>query len=294
MAQMNSNSPHFAIDPATYGLPTREELLEMRIWDLHYHGLPHHEQMKPYFERVGIERVFSLDVAHLRNNSPDEAEERARDYLTIVEREKEWVSGMIRIDPTRVDNTLEHIERLIANGPCVGIKTGENLHEPVTVAHKNYDPIIRRLAELEAVIYIHSGYMVGGDPRTYYGGTRTGEAHPGHVAELASRFPDVPLICGHQGADWELGVRAIRPHSNVYLEFSGMDPESGAVDFAIRELGEDRIVWGSHARTRSFANEFSKIFDGDLTAAQRKKIFGTNLRRLSAAIHAKKGISVDV
>src|SRR5690625_7913858 len=83
MEQIPDSDPHFAIDPATYGLPTREELLEMRIWDLHYHGLPHHEQMKPYFERVGIERVFSLDVAHLRNNSPDEAEERARDYLTI-------------------------------------------------------------------------------------------------------------------------------------------------------------------------------------------------------------------
>lgn len=289
---MNEN--RFAIDPAAYGLPTREELLEMRIWDLHYHGLPHHEQMKPYFERMGIERVFSLDVAHLRDRSPRQAEADARDHLATLEREKGWVSGMIRIDPARVDDTLEHIERLIANGPCIGIKTGENHPEPITVAHRNYDPIIRRLAELEAVIYIHSGYMVGGDPRTFYGGTRTGEAHPGHVAQLAARFPDVPLICGHQGADWELGIRAIRPYKNVYLEFSGMDPESGAVDFAVRELGEDRIVWGSHARTRSFANELSKIYDGDLTSAQRKKIFGTNLRKLSAAIHRKKGVVVDI
>ncbi len=44
------------------------------------------------------------------------------------------------------------------------------------------------------------------------------------VALLASRFPSVPLICGHSGGDGELGVRAVRRFDNVYIEFSGSDP----------------------------------------------------------------------
>ncbi|SHF84701.1 hypothetical protein SAMN05443144_11417 [Fodinibius roseus] len=289
---------NFAIKPEAYGLPSRENLVDMRIWDLHYHGLSSHAEIMPYFDRMGVERVFSLDIARLRGGggtvSAAEAEKNAQENIALLEKEHERMSGIIRIDPTRVEETLELIDRLIANGPCVGIKTGRPLDEPVTVAHPNYDPIIRRLAELEAIIYIHSGYMVGGEPRTYYGGTRVGEAHPGHVAELAARFPDVPLICGHQGTDWELGVRAIRPHKNVLMEFSGMDPASGAVDFAVKELGADRLVWGCHAPTRSFANELSNVYDSDMSRSQRKMILGGNLRRISASIHRRKGIPVDI
>ena len=29
----------FALNPADYGIPTREELRKLRIWDMHYHGL---------------------------------------------------------------------------------------------------------------------------------------------------------------------------------------------------------------------------------------------------------------
>lgn len=279
----------FVYDPALLGLPSREELVAMRIWDLHYHGIGRHHEVMPYFERMGVERVFSLDIARV-----DGPEAVAARNLEILEKEKHRVSGMVRIDPARVDATLEHMARWIDRGPCVGIKTGTRHGAPITVSHPNYDPIIRLAADLEAVIYIHTGFMVGGEPRTYYGGARTGESTPADVANLARRFPDVPLICGHQGADWELGVRAIRPHPNVYLEFSGMAPETGMVDFAVKELGADRLVWGCHAPSRSFANELSKIYHGELTREQRKKIFGTNLRKISASIHRRKGIPVEI
>src|SRR5262245_3468389 len=58
----------FALNPADYGLPTREELRKLRIWDMHYHGLwegnlRKHEETLVYVERMGIERVLSLDIA---------------------------------------------------------------------------------------------------------------------------------------------------------------------------------------------------------------------------------------
>ena len=51
----------FALNPADYGLPTREELRKLRIWDMHYHGLwegnlRKHEETMVYVERMGIER----------------------------------------------------------------------------------------------------------------------------------------------------------------------------------------------------------------------------------------------
>ena len=109
------------------------------------------------------------------------------------------------------------------------------------------------------------------------------------VALLAERFPAVPLICGHSGGDWELGVRAVRRFENVHIEFSGSDPHSGQVDYTVRELGAGRLVWGGHGPSRSYSTELSKVLDADLTHDERLQVFGGNLRRIAAPIFRRKG-----
>jgi predicted TIM-barrel fold metal-dependent hydrolase len=102
------------------------------------------------------------------------------------------------------------------------------------------------------------------------------------------------MICGHTGGDWELGVRAVRPHKNILMEFSGSDPHSGMVDYAVKELGADRLVWGGHGPSRSYATELGKVLDADLSRADRMKILGGNLRRICAPTFRKKGIKIEV
>jgi predicted TIM-barrel fold metal-dependent hydrolase len=87
-------------------------------------------------------------------------------------------------------------------------------------------------------------------------------------------------------------VRAVRRLENVFIEFSGSDPHSGQVDFTVAEVGADRLIWGGHGPSRSYSTELAKVFDADLTADQRKKIFGGNLRRMAEPIFRKKGYKV--
>jgi len=61
------------------------------------------------------------------------------------------------------------------------------------------------------------------------------------------------------------------------------------VDYTVAEVGVDRLVWGGHGPSRSYSTELAKVFDADLTQAQRAKIFGGNLRRLAEPIFRKKG-----
>ena len=175
------------------------------------------------------------------------------------------------------------------HGPCIGIKYYGGNPGGVVCSHPDNDAIIRLAAELKAVIYIHTWMKVGGQPRRPGGDNERGESTPMDVALLAERFPDVPLICGHSGGDWELGVRAVRRLENVYIEFSGSDPHSGQVDFTVRELGASRLVWGGHGPSRSYSTELSKVLDADLTHDQRLQIFGGNLRRIAAPIFRQKG-----
>jgi predicted TIM-barrel fold metal-dependent hydrolase len=235
--------------------------------------------------------VLSLDIAGspadpLGRSVPAEARRAIR---RLLEEHADRVSALIPIDPGQPGESRRKMEEWIRDGPCVGIKYYGGNPRGVTCNHPNNDPILELAAELKAIVYIHTWMKVGGDPRQPGGGNDAGESTPMDVAMLAERFPEVPLICGHSGGDWELGVRAVRPRPNVLIEFSGSDPHSGQVDYTVAQLGVDRLVWGGHGPTRSYSTELSNVLDADLNEAQRRQILGSNLRRIATPIFRRKG-----
>lgn len=290
----------FALDPALYGLPTRDELVAYRIWDTHYHGfwnygdpVKQHRDMMFYVNRMGIERVLAIDLGGtlerplIRMPYTDE-------ILTVLHQERDHLSGIITIDPGFPEESIKKMKEWIVDGPCVGIKYVGGNRMGITCDHPNNDQIIRYAAEIGAVIYIHTWIKVGGTPPIPGGGNLSGESTPMHVAALAQRFPHIAFICGHAGGDWELGVRAIRAYENVLLEYSGADPQSGSVDLAVNMLGADRIVWGGHGPSRSYATEIAKVLDASIGDEERMKIFGRNYRRLAERIFREKGQPIIV
>ena len=121
-----------------------------------------------------------------------------------------------------------------------------------------------------------------------------GESNPADLAELAARHPDASFICAHTGNDWERGIRAIRAAKNVCAEFCGSDPTAGFVEMAVRELGAERVSYGSDAGGRSFASQLAKVYSADLPEATKRLILGGNLRRLLRPILEKKGMKLMI
>jgi predicted TIM-barrel fold metal-dependent hydrolase len=290
----------FYLNPADYGLPTRDELVDLRIWDSHFHGfygaasdpVAQYRANNFYVERMGIERSISLEIGGTLANplTPAPFDDALR---AILESDRDRLSGVTPIDPGFPDESCAKMEKWIRNGPCIGIKYVGGNKTGVACSHPNNDPIIRLAAELDATIYIHTWLKVGGKPRLPGRDNLPGESTPMDVVALARRFPNVRFICGHSGGDWELGVRVVRSHKNVLLEFAGSDPHSGSVDYAVKELGADRIVWGGHGPSRSYATELGKVFDADLARADRMKVFGGNFRQLAAPIFKRKALKLE-
>jgi predicted TIM-barrel fold metal-dependent hydrolase len=110
--------------------------------------------------------------------------------------------------------------------------------------------------------------------------------------ELAKRHPGVPLICGHTGGIWELGIRAIRPFKAISIDLAGSDPTNGFVVMAVRELGPERILYGSDAGGRSFASQLAKVYGANLPDEPRRLILAGNLRRQLTPILEAKGMKV--
>src|SRR6266571_24471 len=107
---------------------------------------------------------------------------------------------------------------------------------------------------------------------------------------LNAKHPRAKIICGHSGGDWEVGLRAIRPHKNIYADLGGGDPTSGFTEMAVRELGAERVLYGSDAGGRSFASQLAKVFGADIPQSSRHLILGGNLKRLLRPILDQKGI----
>jgi predicted TIM-barrel fold metal-dependent hydrolase len=290
---------------AAHNLPTFDELAAMRIWDNHYHGWDEMDEVMPYVNRMQIERLISLDVGPSGVEPAPQSEFDSESAK--LDRYRDRVLGVMRIDHYEPEASVKKIDRWIANGPCIGIKYGGSKRPyylqdalegrtdipHLTTAHPNNDPIVERVAELDGIIYIHTWTRVGGEPRTAGGGMILGQSRPRDVAKLAARHPDIRMICGHAGGDWELAVRAVRPHDNIFLEFSGGYPWAGAVEFAVNELGADRIVWGGHGPSRSYSNELSKVYDANITDQQRFRILGANLRKYALPIAHRKGYDIE-
>jgi uncharacterized protein len=290
----------FSINPADYGLPTRDELVAYRIWDTHFHGffgsgnpVTQFRNNNFYVQRMGIERSISLEIGGTLATPlvPSPYDDEIRQ---ILETEKSWLSGLTPIEPGFPDESCAKMEKWIRNGPCIGIKYVGGNKSGTLCDHPNNDAIIRLVQELNCTIYIHTWLKIGGTPRLPGRDNLPGENTPMNVAALAQRFPNVRMICGHSGGDWELGVRVVRPHKNVFLEFAGSDPHSGEVEYAVKELGADRIVWGGHGPSRSYATELGKVLDADLSREDRMKIFGRNFRQYAEPIFRKKGIKIEV
>ncbi|MCA9097526.1 MAG: amidohydrolase family protein, partial [Planctomycetaceae bacterium] len=184
------------------------------------------------------------------------------------------------VNPKHTEASLAEIDRCIANGPMVGIK----LWVAMRCNNPALDPIVKRAVELDALVFQHTWYKSQGN--------LPGESTPEELAELAARHPTAKIICGHTGSDWERGIRAIRNSPNVSVDLGGNDPTAGFVEMALRELGPERILYGSDVPGRSFATQLGKVYGARIPEADRRLILGDNLKRLLRPILTDKGVRI--
>jgi predicted TIM-barrel fold metal-dependent hydrolase len=74
------------------------------------------------------------------------------------------------------------------------------------------------------------------------------------------------------------------------VDLGGSDPTAGMVEMAVRELGAERVLYGSDAGGRSFASQLGKVLGAGISEDARRAIPGENLRRLLAPILRSKGV----
>jgi len=261
-------------------------LHDVQVWDMHGHlsspGNTPGERMDnllKFADRMGIERVIVfMGYPWAYDPSPDEIRRQNDQVLRAVEHSRGRALGFVYLNPKHTEESLDELDRCVRDGPMVGVK----LWVAIRCHEKCLDPIIRRAAQLKAPVLQHTWYKITGN--------LPGESTATDLAALARRHPKASFIAAHAGGDWERGIRAIRSTANVTAEVCGGDPTAGFVEMAVRELGAERVMYGSDFAGRSFASQLAKVLGANVPENAKRLILAGNIKRMLAPILAAKGI----
>lgn len=194
--------------------------------------------------------------------------------------------GLLRwyayINPQNADWRKE-MNRCAARG-AIGIKLWVSLKDKIG-SLVNTEKALRHAAFLRKPALVHAF-------------NRTGESLPGEITlpefmELARRHPQTRMIAAHSGIHWpsETGLFCRLP--NVWLDICGGYPIKGQVEALVREMGADRILFGSDMLGRSQASQLAKVALADCSEAQKNKILYQNAALLFGLEDALKSRTAE-
>ncbi len=272
------------------GLPSPEHLKKYRIWDSYF--LPSYskpggdgssrtiadiERTLPTIKLGEFEKLCYFSHVGIGTTGDSEFEKAAQARPEIIlkplERWPKLLIGMIQLNVDDVAASLDALNRWLRDGPMLGVyfASGGRGSQPCT--HPNYEPLVKRIAELKGVIMQHTWFITGGKSSPTM-------STPSELVDLAARFPDQQFICAHAGGEWERGIRAVQDSPNILIETSGFDATAGFIEMGVRELGAERIIFGSHLPSRSLGTELGKVIGAGISEKDKTLILGENYRRL--------------
>lgn len=185
------------------------------------------------------------------------------------------------VDP-REPGALEEVHRAVEELGCIGIALVNGWSDPpLHDDDPEVLPLYAACEQLGVLALVTSSHYIGPD---------LGHALPEHLARVATRFPDLPLVVSH--ACWprtrEAVALAMR-HTNVYLmpDFYLYAPHMpGARDYvdAANSFLRDRMLFSSCYPTFTLAEAVAGVAALPLSDAARAALLHDNAERLLARV----------
>lgn len=196
---------------------------------------------------------------------PLEANEDAARLVAEHDGLLQWVV----VDP-RKPATYEQADRMLKQEKCVGIKIHpeEHVYPVAEHGHKAFELAARH----GKVVLSHSGEK---------------NSLPADLVSLANGFPQTQLLLAHLGCGWDSDlshqVRAIQAsrHGNVHVDTSsGSSLLPGLIEWAVKEVGAERLLFGTDTPLYFTAMQRARIDHADISDADKRLILRANAVRL--------------
>lgn len=257
-----------------------KEVMRYRKIDAHAHiywASDSPETQLDFGRRLGIEKQVISRYLDVMPGTPDQF--RKFNDLTIkaIKKFPNQLLGGFVLNPVFKRESLDEIQRC-ADAGMIG--TGE-LYYQVKINDPLYFPIIEKLIDLKMIIHSHGECQlgVGGYRMKYNGYKQPNTSIPEDFVEIAKRYPEGVFQYAHigMGGDWEYECKLFKDCPNIYVDTSGSNNAEYMIDFAVEQLGEDRLFFASD---NSYYQGVGKILASNLTDAQKKKVFFDNYNNI--------------
>ena len=228
-------------------------------------------------ERFGIDKQVISRYLSIMPGTPAQFKEYNDLTIKAIKKYPGHLLGGFVLNPHYRKESLDEIQRCIDAGM---IGTGE-LYYQTKINDPLYYPIIEKLIDLKMIIFSHAECQlgVGGYRMKYNGNKEPNTTIPEDFVDIAKRYPEGMFQYAHigGGGDWEYMCKALKNSPNVYVDTSGSNNDENMIDFAVEQLGEHRLFFGSD---NSYQQSVGKILASNLTEAQKKKVFFDNYNNL--------------
>ena len=186
----------------------------------------------------------------------------------IVSQTKGLLQWVI-VDPLKPD-TFRQAEEILALPHCAGIKIHPEEHG-YPIGEQGH-AIFEFAARHQALVATHSGEA---------------NSMPEDFVPFADEFPSVRLILAHLGCtcdnDPSHQVRAIQRSKpgNIYVDTSSAQSlMPGLIEWAVQEIGAERILLGSDSPLYSIAMQRARIDKAEISDRDKRLILRENLERI--------------
>ena len=207
-------------------------------------------------DRTGIEKSFASHLACL-TAEPRWGNDQVIDAIT---RFPDRLLGYAVCWPVTKELGIDEIRRCLDAG-----MRGMKMHSSsgVPYVHDGYRPVWELADERKLPVLLHTW----GDMADYQ--------------EIFDRYPNVPILLGHAGCTNEqLYVDFARRYPNVHLELCHSAARYGIIEYLVREVGAERILYGSDAAVHSFGHQLGRVVFADISQEDKRLILATNARSL--------------
>jgi uncharacterized protein len=253
-----------------------QDVMHYRKFDAHCHPEDDLHKQIEVADRLGIAKMqISKPVTNFSGQEPEGPEQVRQSNDIVLRAMKAFPDrfiGFFTLNPIYPKESLEELKRCVDQG-----MSGYKGYTQVKVNDPLYYPIIEKLADLRMIVFMHGFCQLGmaGYRMKYDIGRFPNTTIPEDMVEAAKRYPEATFHFAHigGGGDWEYECKSFRDYPNIYVDTSGSNNEENMIDFAIRYLGEDRILFGTDS---CYEANVAKILASNATEAQKKKIFFDN------------------
>jgi predicted TIM-barrel fold metal-dependent hydrolase len=222
-----------------------------------------------YLDRTGVQRGIINSQRCQQAKSPAEFIAGNREVARYVEKYKGRFLGACVVNPLFIDEALKEIEYCKKELGFNWVGELCNYTVPYEYTINEFELLVEQVSKLNMVLDVH---------------TEVDEMH-----YIIQQFPQATIVFPHFGDDKQIFCRIelVAAHPNTYIDTSayGID-RAGMLEYAVKTVGEDRILFGSDFSINCPATVTGRIQSAFLTDEQKQKILSGNLEALLKKVSA--------